>query len=83
MVIRYHHCCTNSYISIFINYGFECKWLSFAKSIYDYCDMLFGITKGWIVLSAEQRLKDQFKCVEQKWACNQRDFIINKNLKRN
>jgi len=54
----------------YVKYGFECKWLSFIKSIFDDCGMsniwysqsLYP--KEWILLSVEQRLKDQFK---QKW----------------
>ena len=57
------------YIS-YVNYGFECKWLSFIKSIVDDCGMsniLYSQSlypKEWILLSVDQRLKDQFR---QKW----------------
>ena len=58
------------YKLLYVNYGFEWKWLSFIKSILDDCGMSniwyspSVYPKEWILLSVEQRLKDQF---EQKW----------------
>ena len=46
------------------NYGFEIKWVSFIKHIFDSCGMSNlwqnQITDKWVVKSLEQKLKDQF-----------------------
>jgi len=64
------------YKLIYINYnkyGIENKWLLFIKSIFDNCGMSNiwqnqdCISKNWIVLSIEQKLKDQFR---QEWFAN-------------
>lgn len=48
----------------FNNYGFEIKWASFIKSIFDSCGMSnlwqSQFADKWVVKSIEQKLKDQF-----------------------